>query len=170
MQKYYNVLTLSFPKKHYLTHPLRFFKEVGWNIQSAYKRITKGYADVDWINFSEWFVNIVPQMLREMAMYGHGYPGTEPFETPEKWNSWLHRMADQLTYLQDENNGNEYTQAYLDQIMKNPNHSLFEDATPEEKEIKDKYLKRSLEVYEEHKQLFQETMKELLEYWECLWD
>ena len=92
------------------------------------------------------------------------------FDTPEQWRSWLHRMADQITYCQDEDNGNEYAKLYLDELMKNPSHSLFEDKTPEEKELFEKYYKRSLEVMDEHKKLFEDTMREMIEHWDCLWD
>lgn len=168
--KYLSIWRLSFPKKHYLLHPLRLFKEWSWNLKSAYDRTTKGFTCVDWMNYDTWFLHVTALMLREMALHSHCYPGSEPFETPEKWTSWLHRMADQLTYLQEEDNGNEYAKPYLDQLMKSPHNVLFGDETPEEAELRTKYYRRSKEVYEEHKQLFQKTMKELLEHWDCLWD
>lgn len=169
-KNYLNVWTWSYPKRYYLTHPWKWFKEVGWHIRSSYNRIVKGYDDTDWTNFDTWFVNISAAMLRDMALHSHGYPGVEPFETPEKWSSWLHRMADQFEYLQDEDNGNEWAKPYLDQLMKSPKLGLLEEDPPELAELRDKYLERSKEVYEEHKQLFQSTMKELLEHWGCLWD
>ena len=170
MKDYMNIWNWNRPKKYYLTHPWRWFQELGWNISAAHSRITKGYCDTDWMNFDMWFKHIAPKMLRDMAMHGHAYPGSEPFETPEKWNSWLHRMADQIAYCQDEDNGNEYAQPYLNELMKNPHHSLFEDKTPEEKELFEKYYRRSLEVMDEQKKLFEDTMKEMIENWNCLWD
>ena len=170
MKNYLSIWQWDYPKTYYLTHPWRWFRELYWNIRNAYCRTTKGYCNIDWMNFDMWFKHIAPQMLRDIAMHGHAYPGSEPFDTPEKWKSWLHRMADQITYCQDEDNGNEYAQLYLDELMKNQSRSLFNDKTPEEKELFEKYYKRSLEVAEEHKQLFEKTMKELVEHWDCLWD
>lgn len=169
-KNYLNVWYWSYPKRYYLTHPWHWFKELGWNIRNAYNRITKGYAYVDWANFDTWFINIAGSMLRDMALHSHGYPGTEPFDTPEKWSSWLHRMADQFEYLQDEDNGNEWAKPYLDALMKSPKLGLLEEGPPELVELQHKCLERSKEVYKEHQKLFQSTMKELLEHWGCLWD
>jgi hypothetical protein len=111
-------------------------------------------------------------MLREMAVHGHAYPGGEPFDTHEQWHSWLHRMADQLEYCQNEDNGNEYAQPYLDKLMEHAHSDTFgsDDKTQEEKELFEKYYNRSLEVAKEHKEMFKKTMDELVEHWDCLWD
>lgn len=170
MDKYMNVWCLSCSKKYYLTHPWKWFKEIYWNIRSAHQRAIKGYCDTDWMNFDMWFKHIAPLMLRDIAMYGHGYPGSEPFETPEKWNSWLHRIADQITNCQDEDYGNEYYQPFIDQLMKEPQTILTKNETEEKKELREKYYKRSLEIMEEQKKLFKDTMYEMLEHWDCLWD
>ena len=170
MKNYMNVWYWGAAKRYYLTHPWKWIKELGYNIRNAYHRITKGYCVLDWIDFDMWFKHIAPEMLRDMAMHGHAYPGAEPFDTPEQWRSWLHRMADQIAYCQDEDNGNEYAKPYLDELMKSPHHNLFEEKTPAEKELFEKYYKRSLEVTDEHKKLFEDTMKEIIEHWDCLWD
>ena len=132
--------------------------------------MTKGYCYTDWANFDAWFKNIAPKMLRDIAMYGHGYPGTPPFEDPENWSSWLHRMADQITACQDENKGNEYYEPYMNCLMKEPQTILTKEETDEEKELREKYYKRWLELIDEHKELFKKTMYEMLEHWDSLWD
>lgn len=158
----------SYSKTYYLRHPLMWLKELKWNIQAAHQRATKGYCDTDWRNFDMWFKHVAPQMLRDMAMYGHAYPGCEPFDTPEKWHSWLHRMADQITYCQDEDNGNEYYKPYIN-MLKSIN--IMKDGdNPEVKELSKKYYDRYLEVTKEQDELFKKTMYELLEHWEALWD
>ena len=139
-------------------------------MKAAHSRATKGYCSWDWGDLDVWFIHVMPLMLRDMAMKGSAYPGREPFETPEKWHSWLHRMADQLTYLQDEDNGNEYNRPYMDALMKDPAKSLTDEFIAETKELRDKYLNRSQQVYLEHKKLFIETMNELIEHWDSLWD
>lgn len=169
-KNYLNVWNWSYTKRYYLTHPWRWFRELGWNIRSTYQRATKGYTYTDWANFDTWFIHVATGMLRDMALHSHGYPGTEPFETPEKWSSWLHRMADQFEYLQDEDNGNEWYRPYIDHIMDCPKDSILGEETPGTAELRKKYSKRAEEVYKDHKQLFQSTMKELLEHWDCLWD
>lgn len=165
-----NVWTWSYPVKFYLKKPWRWFRELKWNIQNAWQRTTKGYCYIDWANFDMWFKEIAPKMLRDMAMHGRGYPGTHPFEDPENWNSWLHRMADQITTCQDENEGNEYYELYMNCLMKEPQTILAKEETDEEKELREKYYKRWLELTDEHKELFKKTMYEMLEHWDCLWD
>ena len=163
---YCTVWYWAYPKKYYLKHPWRWFRELGWNIRNAWHRTTKGYCNTDWMNFDMWFKHIAPKMLREMAMCGHGYH----FDTPEQWSSWLHRMADQIEKCQDEDYGNEYYQPFIDALMKDPQSILTKEETAEEKELREKYYKRSLEVMEEQKKLFKDTMYEMLEHWDCLWD
>ena len=152
--------------RYYLAHPWKWIREIGWNIHNSYDRLTKGYCCTDWMNFDMWFKEVASAMFRDWAMHGHGYH----FDTPEQWNSWLHKMADQITKCQDEDYGNEYYQPFIDQLMKNPQTILTEEETEEEKELRKKYYERSREVYEEQKKLFKDTMEEMLEHWDCLWD
>jgi hypothetical protein len=152
--------------RYYIRHPFKWVKHIWWGICSAYDRITKGYCDMDWMEFDLWFKRIASAMLRDMAMHGHGYH----FETDEQWTSWLHRMADQLACCVDENCGNEYYRPYIDAIMKNPQKILTAKETEEEKELRKKYYERWIEVQEEQKELFKKTMDELVEHWDCLWD
>lgn len=166
MKSYLNVWSWDYPKRYYLLRPWRWIRELGWNIRSAWDRSTKGYCYLDWANFDIWFKHIAPKMLREIAMHGHGYH----FETPELWNSWLHRIADQIEKCQDEDYGNEYYRPFMDSLMKNPQTILTNKETAEEKELRNKYYKRSIEVMEEQKKLFKDTMKEMLEHWDCLRD
>lgn len=156
--------------RYYIRRPWKWFKELWWNIRSAHDRMIKGYCYSDWANFDTWFKQIVSDMLRHMAMHSYGYPGTEPFETPEKWASWLHRMSDQLRKCIDENEGNEYYQPFIDLLMKNPQTILTKKETEEEKELRKKYYERSIEVAKEQKELFNKTMKEIVENFDCLWD
>ena len=153
---------------YYLKRPWKWFKELWYNILNARDRITKGYCFLDWSDFDRWFVQIAPQMLREMADNGCAYPGGEPFETLEKWHEWLNKMADKLNHCDeewcDDNNVNEYNEAYM-KICAN-----YKDLTPEQKETRRKYLEREMELYEERKQLIKEVMTELGEHWGALWD
>jgi len=157
----------------YLKRPWEWFKELCWNIRSAHHRIQKGYCDLDWMNFDHWFITIVPQMLRDIAD-GHGYPGEEPFDTPEKWSAWLNKMADQLDACNEDNENNEYSDEFykiIDDAAKRNNQSIIDvEFNEEEKEIKDKWYKRSIELIEERESLFQKTMQELLPHWNRLWD
>lgn len=152
---------------YYFRHPLIWFKDLYYNMHYAHDRMTKGYCYLDKINFEVWFKEIASNMLRDLAMYSHGYPGTPPFETPEKWSSWLHRMADQLAKCVNEDEGNEYYEKYMDLLE---NFSLDMPESKELKEARENYHRRWDEINKEHKKLFKETMDELIEHWDCLWD
>ena len=167
MKNELDIFTWDLRPSYYITHPWRWFRELFWNIRAAHNRIHKGYTDTDWMNYDVWFKRIAAQMLREMAMYSHGYPGSEPFDTPEKWSSWLHRMSDQLSKCADEDIGNEYCEPYINSLMSR-NHG--EENTDEERELHDKYIARFEELQIEKRKLFKETMDELIEHWDCLWD
>lgn len=156
--------------QYYIKRPWRWLKELWWNIQSAHDRAIKGYCYTDWANLDMWFKQVMSDMLRDMAMHAHGYPGSEPFETPEKWSSWLHRMSDQLRKCIDEDEGNEYYQPFIDSLMKNPQTILTREETEEEKTLRKKYYDRSIEIAKEQKELFNKTMKEIIEHFDCLWD
>jgi len=170
LKDYLNVWTWNLPAKYYLKKPWKWFRELKWNIQNAWQRTTKGYCYLDWANFDMWFKEIAPQMLKEMAVHGHGYPGVSPFETPEDWSSWLRHMANQIEKCQDENDGNEYYEPYINSLMKNPKEALTEEETEEKRELREKYYERWLELTNEHKELFKKTMYEILEHWDYLWD
>ena len=163
---YCTVWYWSYPKSYYFKRPWRWFRELGWNIRNAWQRTTKGYCYTDWANFDMWFKHIVPKMLREMAEHGHGYH----FNSPEEWEAWLNKMAEQIEKCQDEDSENEYYQPFIDHLMKEPQTILTKEETNEEKELREKYYNRSLEIMEEQKKLFKDTMEEMLEHWDCLWD
>lgn len=163
-----SVWILSMPKRYYLKHPFTWLREVWINIQCAYERATKGYCYMDWANFDAWFKSIAPSMLRELAEYGHGYPGRPPFDDPEAWSVWLKKMADQIEASLDEYTDNEYTEEFLDDL--DLISSVRDGETEERKELRQKFFKRWDEIREANNELFVKTMKELLEYWRDLWD
>ena len=99
-----NVLTnYSCRPSYYLRHPIKFLEETKSNLVAAWHRATRGYCYLDIWNWNSWFLGVTPPMLRHMADYGCGYPGSVPFDTSEKWHDWLHSVADVLESLQEEN-------------------------------------------------------------------
>ena len=69
--------------KYYITHPWKWIKETYYNFKNAWKRAINGYCYPDWCNFDEWFKEIAPSMLRDIADKGYGYPGVKPFDEPD---------------------------------------------------------------------------------------
>lgn len=80
-----------------------FFRKVKWGFQRA----TKGYADIDLWNFDRHLSNLMCAALDELADSSYGYPGFEPFDTPEKWTEYLKEMSNHFYNCQTEN-GSDY--------------------------------------------------------------
>ena len=122
-----NVLKdFPFSRKYYICHPWRFFHDLFINIKNFWYRGTKGFAPIDVWNFDDWFCTVVPDTLRYMAKYHAAYPGTELFDTSEKWEKWLYEMADNISNIQCDTwyeINNEYSKAYI---------KTFEDGLHEE--------------------------------------
>jgi len=171
----------SYRPSYYFLRPWKWVKELIVNIKNAHDRMHYGYCCVDWFNFNSWFMTIAPPMLREIADNGYAYPGSEPFETPEKWHDWLRKMADRLEQSTEEwemdhpelnEYAAEYEKAYKEAERKmgdkddDPNNYL----TTPGKIARRKYLDREEEIMNNRQKLFIDTMTELLEHWWCLWD
>ena len=180
-----SVWGLSYRKRYYLTHPIKFFKEIGNIFRAAYMRTTKGYCYTDVWNFDDWFLTVAPNMLRHIADYGMAYPGTAPFETPEKWHKWLHEMADKMDecnrdFFEVLAERNEYKKQ-MDEILikayerwkeKHPNEPLThgQEFTSEEEEIRKKSIERDWEISKEREEHIKSVFNELGEHWDCIWD
>lgn len=95
-----NIWTWPFRFEWYLRHPWEWFAHLWQNIKCSWQRITKGYCDRDLWNFDKWILETFAEMFDEFARESEGYPGIEPFETPEKWESWLKDIAVRLKRLQ----------------------------------------------------------------------
>ena len=68
---------------------VNFFRKIKW----CYQRCTRGYADIDWFDMSYYIQNVIPSMLRELAVKGQGYPIGDEFKTYESWEDYLLEIA-----------------------------------------------------------------------------
>ena len=177
-----NVFKFWYRPTYYLTHPIKFFKELRANLVNAWMRITKGYCYTDVWNINSWFCLVLPPMLRHMADYGSAYPGTKPFETPEKWHDWLHSMADVIETFEDEEfwytKKNEFAEEWekVNQkarscsIDENGNTIISYNEDEHYKEIKDLYFMRMEEISKERQELIEDTLSQFSKYFDMLWD
>lgn len=176
-----NVFSYAYRKRYYLTHPLRFIKETGYNLRAAWMRITKGYCYVDCWDLENWLFTVLPPMLRHIADHGSGYPGNDEFDTPEKWSKWLHDTADTLERLSDEDwwdNHNEYSEEFY--RLSEENRHCEEDGngglrvtwsdSADYNEIRDKWMARSMELKEERQKAIEDVMMDIARHAEMLWD
>lgn len=174
----YSVLRLPCSKRYYLTHPWKWIIDVKDNIRDAYRRAKYGWTWLDCWNFDYWFLAIAPDMLRHLAAKGCAYPGTEPFETPEKWHAWLEEMAHLLETgredWQDEHN--EYYKEYMDHIMDDwepptkDENGFYHYKPKEQTELQKKYFARAAELAAEGKANVEKALQEISKNYFYIWD
>ena len=52
----------------------QLIKQIGYDIKWSHQRIWKGYCDYDLFSIDQWFMKIMPEMLRELKDTRHGSP------------------------------------------------------------------------------------------------
>ena len=156
----YSVWYMPYNKRYLITHPWQWIRCAYRNIRDAYRRSVYGWTYGDVWDWDGWFINTTPNMLRHMADHGSGYPGTKPFETPEKWRDWLHHIADLIETASEDwqNEHNEFYRDYMDHIFEN------------DKERSNKYFERAKELRESGEKNIAQAMKEMGEHFSKLWD
>lgn len=160
------------PARYYFTHPWIWIKDMYYNCKAARERARQGYATRDIWNLDKWLLTILPPMLRELANDPDGaYPGTEPFETPEKWELWLYNMAKQIESLQEDwaETKNEYEEKYI--ALWAEQHPYHNQAHSDEEldDLREKWLARVQELDEQQQELtikvFEEIGRHLYQLW-----
>ncbi len=76
-------------------HP-RPWRRVQWRWQ----RSVRGWADCDVSSLDSYIAGLLSGALLKLAR-GHGYPGREPWETPEKWEAYLKDLSARLAAWND---------------------------------------------------------------------
>lgn len=86
--------------RYYLKHPLYIFKQARNKLKYCWQRITKGYCDVDIWNWDAWLLEIMPQMLDELATVTDAYPDSI-VNSLDEWKKYLHGLAANLRLYKD---------------------------------------------------------------------
>ena len=182
-----NALKYTCSTQFYLRHPLRFLKDTIYNFRAAKRRIKYGYSSRDVWNMSDWFLEVIPSMLRYLAENCEGYPGNDDFPTPEAWDDWLNATADVFESLQEDNwfSQNEYEeefnrlneqawekrfQHYDDNGDLHVTMSSNENEDEHHKEISKLWFARAQELSEQRKQLLRDVGAEFFKHFDSLWD
>jgi len=178
-----SVMRLYYRKLYYLTHPWKLVKDIYWNIRNFIHRGRYGYAYSDVWNWFGWWTQVGAESLKYLAEYGHGYPGYEPWETSEKWHTYLKDLADKLewclttTDIGCHEDTNEY-QIYYDDIhercrksgKKDGMYCTWLETTSEEDEIIHKYWDREEELSKKddkkRAEIFAEIGRLLPRFWD----
>lgn len=81
-------------------------KDKKWFKKSVNQRVRFGLAYCDTWSFDNFLLSIIIRGLRQLADTSHSYPGYEPFDTFEKWQTYLLDLADKFElasrYIYDE--------------------------------------------------------------------
>ena len=172
-----NLLKFSMYPSYYIKHPLHFFRELRNSIRYAWQRVMKGYSYYDSMDMDEFLLHIIPGMLRDIAN-ADAYPGTEPFETKEKWEDWCNSLADVFESLQGDGwteGRNEYEEEWRKawEVLyscSHPNLTMSSSMTKEEAEsIRELYWEREMDLWAERDKLLQDSYMELSKYHNFLW-
>ena len=154
----------------YLRHPWKWFREFWFNLRDSYQRIKFGWSFSDVWNMDDWFLDIIPPMLRQLAEED-SYPAK--FDMIEDWHDWLRAQADKLEKCKEDGIKNEFEEEFHSTAalarMRNTDNSVVFDATPEFIAIRDKYFARQQAIHEEQCRLLGETFEELGKYFYDLW-
>ena len=164
-------------------------KDINW----SHQRIWKGYCDYDLYSIYDWFLEIMPPMLKEYKKKRHGSPvgknkeiqsmimteGEREQSIHTEWDKTLDRMVSLLREMDEKSN--PYTGEYFSMIakyregpIKEPDGSVsyrYADVTePADKELERKYHEeiRRLDAYRNDcKKMFFELFSE---HFYDLWD
>ena len=175
-----NVFEWPLRTRYYLTHPWKWFRQLGRNLRWACQRMVRGYADVDVYDMDRYLTRIIPPMLRAMADEAVGsYSSREPYDTWEKWQAWLRQTADTVESLQENwaETKNEYDDAYFDALDMSKTKDEYGNViidfpnknNPEVKELGDKWMARIKELSEQQRQITRDVFAEIAENFYNLW-
>lgn len=187
---------LSHRKREPLWERISIWKE---DIICIYQRIRYGYCYRDTWSIDQWFLTVVPNMIHDLRVNSHGYPGF--FEGPEeenirKWDRILKRMeflfreANEDTcrkknpYEAEHNLAQEAfeakygmfgeklkTEEEIAREMREHKHRLYMmDDVPEYAEISKKWLAAEGELREYRDRCLKQGMELMTKYFRNLWD
>ena len=160
----YSVWYWPYTKRYYLTHPWKWFQQLGRNIRDVYRRAKYGWTYTDVWDMDRWIMHTFPPMLRHLAAKGCAYPGREPFDEPEKWNEWLNKMADLIESGLEEKQEecNEYYEEYMEHLME-PRDIRVE-------KMDDDYYRRAGELMHDAEHNLEVAFTQIGKHFYSLWD
>ena len=173
---------------------LRRREEEAFSEKMRKQRYERGYADIDVWDISEWFIDIVTPMLRQLRNTHHGSPAylgknyvdengnmVNP-ECHEEWDKILDRMIFLLGEMKEETRtvSNPYEDEYdkvLEEFQEKYRQKENEDRKfhsmreiPEYKAVQDKYIEKEKELEQYSDQCKDEFFELFSKHFWDLWD
>lgn len=165
----------SYSWRYWLRHPIKWIKDVFGDLRAAYQRAKYGWAPRDTFSFDNWFMEVIPPMLRYLAddseRFGVSY-GCAPFDTPEKWHAFIRSLADRIESCKEEEQDkrNEYYGDYMREITSGGKITWnYDSDAADSNDLHAKYFARSKELWEEAQHTIEETLLEMGKYFFALW-
>lgn len=143
-----------------------FFRQFKW----AYQRITRGFCDLDYWDLDHYLAELMAQSIKVLADETHGFPGTEEFPTYESWRDYLYEIVKKLRFSLNEDMYNQYEESWLKTFEGKELENIFNNRTPEEKEITDKYLAEENKNNTLKDKALHEALDMIIHVWSSLWD
>lgn len=137
------------------------------NVKYAWQRVTCGYCDRDVWGLCDYYLDIFHFTLRDLALHHYGYPGTEPFDTDDKWKDYLMDISWKFYQANECHNAfpRPMYEKWAEDIMKHP-EDLLNYQSPYSKEM----MEEDAENWYKRKAAFDEAWKMLGEHFWSLWD
>ena len=174
-----SVFVWPYRKGYYVTHPWEWFAQLWWNLKCAYERAIKGYSCRDVIEMHSFILNLIPDMLEDMATGDIGaYPGNEEFDKFEKWQDYLMGLAGEFRELREDwsESKNEYAEEFYKKLRqvrretRNKNFVSVEYEDDEEfKELKELYFSRMKELVQQQDEATRKAFADLASNFYALW-
>lgn len=79
--------------------PINNFRNIKKIIKYSWQRITKGYCDYDRYDIDRYLIDLLPNMLEDLADKTHSYPAG--FNDLECWQNHLRHIADRFKNAKD---------------------------------------------------------------------
>ena len=171
-------------RRYYLTHPLKWLRDVSLSVKWTYQRATRGYADIDWYELHYWMISVLSSMFDEYAEHHYGYPGEEAGFTDGQWTTYLRAIAAHMRNASEDQQiqKNEYEadfkrisevrsagmHRYVDE--KGFVHHEFPPVTDKQKETIEKYFARLKEIDDWRLNEAQTALKMIGDQFFSLWD
>lgn len=145
------------------------------NIKHMHQRIKKGYSFRDVYSMDEWFLTVIPNMIKDLNETKFGYPMSV---TNEEWEEILNRIifcfreCDEKTCSIKNEYKENYHKAFFGEFSKEKTlNGLLKINFPEvPKELEDKYMNRCNEIEKYRENMKNEGFDLLKKYFWNLWD
>jgi hypothetical protein len=143
-------------------------------IRKIVDRYKKGFCDEDLWNIDYWFLSTLPKMLDEFAEKTIGYPSDfmEDGDDEKGMEEWKKTIREMSNHFKEANNPSKEVNEFAEELFNKYDSSLGDvnkKETKEEKELRDKWIKREGEIEEYKDEELRKGMKMFSQYFWDLW-